>query len=100
MLTTETWLAAINDKNLPVAVALFEPDKRKLMAWADGSTSSWPKYSAVRCRTLSRTGTSAVVSCSFRETNAAAQGGAVTFWNVSLGRQAQDRWLISGYGQG
>jgi hypothetical protein len=65
--------------------------------------SSWPlPFRRLHCSLLSPTSaTSADVNCSFAVINDPDAGMSnLSFWNVSLEKNASGRWLITAYGQG
>jgi hypothetical protein len=97
---TLSWLYAINHKDKAAAVAHFEPAAADQMNWGHGDTSTWPTFPALHCRQVSRSAITAVVYCSFKESQAPAVGNPDSFWTVSLHRQRGARWLITSYGQG
>ncbi len=97
---TLSWFAAINHKDGAAAVAHFTHAAAGMMGWGNGNTATWPTFSALRCRRLSRTATNAVVSCTFSESRAPSVGNPVNFWTVSLTLKPGGRWLITNYGQG
>jgi hypothetical protein len=65
-----------------------------------GDTSTWPTFSALHCQPTSQSTTTALVYCTFSESQAPAVGNPDSFWTVELQRQPDGRWLISSYGQG
>jgi len=42
----------------------------------------------------------ALVYCTFSESQALSVGNPESFWTVDLKRQSDERWLITNYGQG
>lgn len=97
---TLSWFFAVNHKDKAAAVAHFQPAAAGQMNWGNGDTSTWPTFSALHCRQLSRSGTTATTYCRFKESQAPAAGNPDSFWTVSLHRQPDGRWLITNYGQG
>jgi hypothetical protein len=100
MQATLSWFSAINHKDKAAAAAHFEPSAAGQMNWGNGDTSTWPTFSALRCKQVSRGATSASVDCTFSESQAPSAGNPDSFWTVYLKRQPDKRWLITGYGQG
>lgn len=95
--TTLSWLAAVNDPNMPLALAHFVPADRKMMEWS----SSAPSFRHLRCSLQARGATTAEVHCAFDEINDPDTGMSNTsFWDIYLRREASGRWLIDNYGQG
>jgi hypothetical protein len=70
------------------------------MNGGNGDTSTWATFSALHCKQVSRTATTAAVYCTFNESQAPSNGTPSSFWTVSLHRQPDGRWLITNYGQG
>ena len=70
------------------------------MNWGNGDTSTWPTFSAIHCKPLQQSTSSASIYCTFAESQAAAVGNPDSFWTVYLQRQLGHRWLIANYGQG
>ena len=97
---TLSWFYAINHKDKAAAVAHFEPAAADQMDWGDGDTSTWPTFSALHCKPTSQSATTALVYCTFSESQAPAVGNPDNFWTIELHRQPDGRWLISNYGQG
>lgn len=97
---TLSWFSAINGKDRKAAVAHFTAAAAEMMDWGYGDTATWPTFSALRCKQASRSGTAADVHCTFNESQAPADGNLDTFWDVSLERETDGRWLINNYGQG
>lgn len=97
---TLSWFSAVNHKDMTAAVAHFEPSAANQMDWLNGDTSTWPIFSALHCKPVGQSNSSATVYCTFSESQAPAVGNPDSFWTVDLQRQSDGRWLISGYGQG
>ena len=97
---TLSWFFAINHKDKAAAVAHFAPAQAAMMAWGEGDVSTWPSFSALHCKQLSGGAASAVIYCTFNESQEPADGQVDNFWTVSLNRQPDGRWLITNYGQG
>lgn len=97
---TLSWFYAINHKDKAAAVAHFEPAASYQMNWGNGDTSMWPTFSALHCKPVTQSATTASVSCTFSESEAPSVGSPDSFWAVELQRQSDGRWLISTYGQG
>ena len=97
---TLSWFAAVNVKDQAAAVAHFVPADAFRMDWGNGDTSTWPTFTALRCKPLSSGHTSATVYCSFDESQSPSEGNPDTFWTVDLTHQIDGRWLIDNYGQG
>ena len=97
---TLSWFFAINHKDKAAAIAHFEPAAADQMNWGNGNTSTWATFTALHCKQVSRTATTASVHCTFNESQAPSVGNPDSFWNVYLHRQPDGRWLITGYGQG
>jgi hypothetical protein len=97
---TLSWFDAINHKNKAAAVAHFTPAAANQMNWVNGDTSTWATFSALHCKQVSRSAATAVVYCTFKESQAPSVGNPDSFWTVSLHRQPDGRWLITNYGQG
>lgn len=95
-----SWFSAISHKDKAAAVAYFEPAAAGQMNWGNGDTSTWPEFSAVHCRQLSRSAALASVYCTFSESQAPAAGSPDSFWTITLARQPDNQWLITSYGQG
>lgn len=98
-----SWFAAVNHKDRAAALAHFEPAAARIGDWGTGP-ASWPTFSSVACKDetepTSDPTREARVHCDFHESDAPAVGQPSTWWDVYLHRQADGRWLISGYGQG
>ena len=97
---TLSWFFAINHKDKAAAIAHFEPAAAGQMNWGNGNTSTWSTFTALHCKQVSRTTTTASVHCTFNESQAPSVGNPDSFWTVYLHRQPDGRWLITGYGQG
>ena len=97
---TLSWFYAINHKDKADAVAHFTRAGAGQMNWGNGDTSTWPTFSALRCKPASRSAATASVYCTFSESQAPAVGNPDSFWTVYLQRQPGGRWLIDNYGQG
>jgi hypothetical protein len=97
---TLSWFAAVNAKDRAAAVAHFVPADAGMMNWGNGDTSTWSTFTRLRCQPLSQDAASAVVYCSFDESQSPSEGNPDTFWSVWLARQPDGRWLIDNYGQG
>jgi hypothetical protein len=97
---TLSWFYAINHKDKADAVAHFTRAAAGQMDWGNEDTSTWPTFSALRCKPASRGVTTASVYCTFSESQAPAVGNPDSFWTVYLQRQPDGRWLIGNYGQG
>jgi hypothetical protein len=98
--TALSWFDSLNDKDLKAAVAHFTPASQDMMDWNGGDTALWPSFSAVRCRQLSKSRSTASVLCTFKESHLAAGYQADTFWAIGMVRQTTRPWLINNYGQG
>jgi hypothetical protein len=96
---TLSWFFAINHKDKAAAIAHFEPAAAGQMDWGNGDTSTWATFSALHCKPVSRSATTAAVYCRFEESQAPSNGNPDSFWTVYLHRQADGRWLITNYGQ-
>jgi hypothetical protein len=96
---TLSWFFAINHKDKAAAIAHFEPAAAGQMDWGNGDTSTWATFSALHCKQVSRSVTTASVHCTFKESQAPSNGNPDSFWTVYLHRQAGGRWLITNYGQ-
>ena len=96
---TLSWFFAVNHKDKAAAVAHFEPAAAGQMNWGNGNTSTWATFTALHCKQVSRTATTASVRCTFNESQAPSNGNTDNFWTVDLHRQPDGRWLITGYGQ-
>ncbi|MGH9102033.1 MAG: hypothetical protein ACRDYD_03470, partial [Acidimicrobiales bacterium] len=94
-----SWFSAINHKDRAGAVADFEPSAAGAMSWGGGDTSTWPAFSALRCRSTGAADTTASVRCTFSESRAAAVGNPDKFWTIDLQRLPGGPWLIANYGQ-
>jgi hypothetical protein len=97
---TLSWFYAINHKDKAAAVPHFVPAAAAQMSWGNGDTSTWPTFSLLHCKPISQSATTALVYCTFSESQAPAVGNPESFWTVDLQRQSDGRWLISNYGQG
>ena len=97
---TLSWFYAINHKDKAAAIAHFTHAAADMMNWGNGDTSTWPTFSALRCKPTSQNATTASVSCTFSESQAPSVGNPDSFWAVDLQRQSDGRWLIDNYGQG
>lgn len=95
--TTLSWFSAVNDQNLPLALAHFAPGARGQMQW-----SSWgPPFTHLHCSLESKATTNAQVYCTFADINDPDTGMSnVSNWAVYLQRESSGRWLINSYGQG
>ncbi len=71
-----------------------------MIAWMNGSASEQPTFSSVNCLTISRSSGKAVVNCTFKESASPTAGNPDSFWNLSMVKSPDDRWLIDNYGQG
>jgi hypothetical protein len=97
---TLSWFYALDHKDKAAAVAHFEPTAADMMDWY-GGPSAYPTFSELHCRQLSSSGATAVVLCTFKETqNPAFYVQPDNFWTVGLQRQPDGRWLITNYGTG
>ena len=95
--TAAAWFKSINDGNLALAEAHFEPGSRSQMQWSDfGSVS----FKSVKCLLRSQSATSSDVRCSFTVPNPPADLEGQYFWDVYMKRRGTGPWLISTYGQG
>jgi hypothetical protein len=93
--TTLSWFAAVNDQDMPLALAHFVPADREMMEW-----SSWgPPFVHLHCSLQSKVATNAVVYCTFKVINDFDMSNVST-WDVYLQREFSGRWLINNYGQG
>ena len=94
--TSLAWFTAINQRNMPLALAHFTPGARDTMRWA-----TWPPpFRRIHCALTSATRSSAAVYCTFANQNDPASGMSdVSFWSIELHRTSTRRWLISNYGQ-
>lgn len=90
----------MNAKDEAAAVAHFVSADARMMDWGGGDSSTWPTFTALRCKALSQQASAATVYCSFAESRAPAEGNPGTFWTIWLQRQPDSRWLIGNYGQG
>jgi len=97
---TLSWFFAVNHKDKAAAVAHFTPAAAGDMNWGNGDTSTWATFSALQCKQISASAVSAVVYCTFKESQAPSVGNPDSYWTVSLERQTDGRWLINNYGQG
>ena len=97
---TLSWFSAINHKDKAAAIAHFAAAAADQMNWGNGDTSTWPTFSSLHCRQVSRSATAASVNCTFSESQAESVGNPDSFWTVDLKRQPDNRWLITNYGQG
>jgi len=97
---TLSWFFAINHKDKAAAIAHFTRAAADQMNWGNGDTSTWATFSALQCRQVSRSATTASVYCTFNESQAPSVGNPDSFWTVYLHRQPDGRWLITNYGQG
>lgn len=99
---TLSWFYAFNHKDMAAAAAHFEPAEAYMMTAGYGGPSAWPTFSALHCRQLSAWGLTAVVLCTFKETEAPefSYFQPDNFWTVELDRQPDGRWLITNYGTG
>jgi hypothetical protein len=95
---TLSWFSAINHKDNAAAIAHFEPAAANQMNWGYGDASTWPTFSALHCKQVSRSATTASVYCTFSESQAPSVGNPDSFWTVYLKRQPDKRWLITDYG--
>lgn len=99
---TLSWLAAVNRKDRPAALAHFESGSARMGDWGTGP-STWPTFYSVECKDQPATPSpvnDVRVHCDFHESDAAAAGQPSSWWNVYLRRQTDGRWLIYSYGQG
>jgi hypothetical protein len=89
----------LNHKDKAAAIAHFAPAAAYMMAWAsEWQPSAWATFTALRCRQVSRRATTAVVYCTFTESQAPSVGNPDNFWTVELHRQSAGRWLITNFG--
>jgi len=95
-----SWFAAINQKDKAAAIAHFEPAAAFMMNWGGGDVTTWPAFSALRCAQVQGSSVTALVYCTFSESQASSVGNPESFWTVDLKRQPDERWLITNYGQG
>ena len=95
--TTLSWFSAVNDQNMPLALAHFAPSARGQMEW-----SSWgPPFTHLHCSLQSKAAANAHVYCTFADINDPDTGMSnISFWTVYLQRRSSGRWLINNYGQG
>lgn len=93
------WFAATNQKDQSRVVAAFTANTGVRAAWTTNPPSTWPTFSSISCTPQGRSATTALVSCTFTESQAPAVGKPDSFWTISFQRQDQ-RWLIDNYGQG
>ena len=64
-----------------------------------GGPSAYPTFSALHCGQFSASGTTAVVLCTFKESqDPAFYVQPDNFYTVGLQRQPDGRWLITNYG--
>jgi len=96
---TLSWFDALNHKDRAAAVAHFAPAEAEMMDWY-GGPSAYPTFSALHCRQISASGSTAVVLCTFNETGGLPGVQSDNFWTVGLQRQPDGRWLITNYGTG
>jgi hypothetical protein len=94
--TAYAWFAAINEHNLPLALAHFAPADTGAMEWTDFDSFS---FSDVSCSLVSQTSTTADVGCRFTE-HAPSYENIDAGWGISLERQPPGPWLINNYGTG
>jgi hypothetical protein len=92
--TSYAWFQALNDDNLPVALAHLTP------AAAAGGWSDFGQvtFSHVSCQLSTSTATSAEVHCSFVTHNPPVELENVDFWNIDMQREGDGPWLISDWG--
>lgn len=96
--TAQAWFAAIDSKS-PAAVASYSPPGSAV--WdVSFPPSQWPTFTSVTCKTLTASAATAEVNCTFNESQAPAVGNPDSFWNLSMVRAANGRWLVASYGQG
>jgi hypothetical protein len=95
--TAYSWFRAINQDNLALAQAHFEPTSRSQMHWSDFGSI---QFTDVSCSPRSVTTTNADVRCAFDVPNPPADLQGDHFWDVWMQRKASGPWLISSYGQG
>jgi hypothetical protein len=62
------------------------------MNWGNGDTSTWATFSALHCKQVSRSATTASVSRTFKESQAPSVGNPDSFWLASADSPAR-RWL-------
>jgi len=70
------------------------------MNWGNGHTSTWPAFSALHCRQVTRSAAIAPLYCTFCEPRTPSAGNPESFWIVTLALPPDRRWLITSYGQG
>ena len=76
---TLSWFAAINQKDKAAAIAHFEPAAVFMMNWGGGDISTWPTFSALHCAQVNRSGATALVLCTFSESQAPSVGNPDSF---------------------
>lgn len=97
---TQSWFKSINTKDFDAAQEHFVPSDRSMMDWGGGDTATWSTFTKLLCKTLSETGRTAIVYCSFTESPSLSEGNPDSFWTISMQRITSGGWLINNYGQG
>jgi len=94
--TALSWFKAINENNMPLALAHFASAERSQMEWS--GLGSFSFYN-VNCHVTSQAAATSQVKCTFKVRNPPVDLQNDTFWNISFQRKSMsDPWLITGYG--
>jgi hypothetical protein len=67
------------------------------MNWSGGA-AAYPTFSDLQCRQISTDGTTASVTCTFKELHVEPGTQVDNFWTAELERQRDGRWPITNYG--
>jgi hypothetical protein len=98
--TALAWFHAINTNNVAAARRLFTPTGINMITWMNGPPSDQSTFSSVSCQTVSKTDSNSTVHCTFKESASPSEGNPDSFWNLSMVKSSDNRWLIDNYGQG
>jgi hypothetical protein len=98
--TALAWFHDINTDNVAAARRLFSPGEVQMITWMNGPASAQSTFSGVHCQTLSTSSSNAAVNCTFKESVSPTEGNPDSFWNLSMVKSSDSRWLIDNYGQG
>jgi len=95
--TALSWFKAVNENNMPLALAHFAPADRNQMEWSGlGSFSFYD----LRCYVMFQAVTTSEVVCAFKVHDPPIDLLDDTFWDISMQRKPSGPWLITGYGTG
>jgi hypothetical protein len=95
--TALSWFKAVNENNMPLALAHFAPADRSQMEWSDVGSFS---FDDLRCHVMVQATRTSQVECAFKVHNPPIDLLDDTFWDISMQRKPFGPWLITGYGTG